>query len=119
MPDPRPDRAHVVILTAGALPGAEPPQPYPTQLAVVSAALTGNDTPGDPELAAAYWRAGWEQAAKEHRVVAVYVLPGEEAAARFAAFMTAEVDPAYARAASCPVDELLRHAENCAGRVIA
>jgi hypothetical protein len=134
MPDQRP---HVVILTAGALPGQDTPDPHATQLAAVPAlkvTLTRlNDLGvhgGDPgrdvavgaaldAMAAAYWRAGWADAAKEHRVVAVYVLPDGEEAARFAAFMTGEVDPAYHRAASSPVDELLRHAENCAGRVIS
>ena len=130
MPDRSNDRAHVVILTAGALPGAPAPEPLAHHLAGVQtathhlldqlAALGLDDSPAKRAAAggclapfmAALWKLGYGEAAKAHRVVATWVVPGDRAAAdRFARFVTREIDPAYVATALDPADELLRQWE--------
>ena len=114
---------HVVILTGGGVPGEEdnPPEPHENDLALAldrAAAAAGVDEVGGYRndwvartVAAEAFKVGYHQAAMLHRVVAVYVVDGEEAAARFAAVMTAEVDPVYPRKAADPMLELLKCAE--------
>jgi hypothetical protein len=129
---------HVVILTGGGTPGEQdrPPEPGRMDLALAldragvseydrDIIMAGRDvdrlTPANARLlavAAEAFKAGYRQAAMLHRVVAVWVLPGLPAAQRFAAFITAQVDPAYVRTAGDPLPELLAALDNQTGRTI-
>lgn len=124
---------HVVILTGGALPGQPTPDPTSIDLLAVNGVLhdtmtqlasLGVDTDhgvGDV-LAAhsrAYWRAGWEQAAKLHRPAAVWVLGDEVEAGRFAGLVTEAADLAYVMPARSAMHEALTAFENKTGRVIS
>ena len=107
---------YVVILTSGALPGQETPQPgrIDIDLALQRSGLAVRTDAEDAlarKVAAVAFRHGYERGARDHRVVAAYVLDGEGTAARFAEFVTREIDPAYVTVARSPLDELFASAE--------
>lgn len=106
-------RPCVVILTGGALPMSDPDGPHPHEIEL---ALERSGAAAIPDALEAHlarriageaFLVGWHAAAKEHRVVQVYVIDDGPEAARFAEFITREVDPAYVRRAASPVAELL------------
>lgn len=106
-------RPYVVILTGGALPGQQDADPHPNdiELALQRAGVAGTLGPLDATLARVVageaFRVGWHAAAQLHRVVAVYALEDEGEAAWFAAFCSADVDPAYVRRAASPLTAAL------------
>lgn len=101
------DRAHVVILTGGAPPD---PHGHDIDLALTRAGAASTASPASlaRKIAAEGFRHGYHRAAQDHHVVAAWVLPGAKEAARFAAFVTREIDPAFVTPAMDPADELLR-----------
>jgi hypothetical protein len=115
---------HVVILTGGATPGGTSPE-IPDMPEYKMAAIM--DDPGrylsdDVVVAAkagvlAGWAAGFREAAILHRVVAVWVLPDDVEARRFAELVTGQIDPAYVRRALSPMAEVLAIGEQFAREV--
>jgi hypothetical protein len=103
---------YVVILTGGALPGQDhgTPEGYQVDLALQHAGCASGDKMGR-HVAGKAWRLGYAEAAKLHRVVAVYVLDDADDARRFAEFVTREIDPAYVKTAVSPLGELFAVAE--------
>jgi hypothetical protein len=104
---------YVVILTGGALPGstehAGPPR-HQLDLAIER----GTSKDGNPVLrhvAEEAWLLGYAEAAKLHRAIAAWIVDGKDDAARFAEFVTHEIDPAYVIAARSPLGEMLASAE--------
>jgi hypothetical protein len=148
------NQPYVVLLTGGYQPGDEdnPPDPGEVDMAlardraaariaaVVDAEVIGED--GQPEqypapdedefVAREAFRIGFHQAAQLGRVVAVWVVADPDTAARFARFITSEVDPAsfvqatdppaplapFVRRAGDPLAEALVAYEGSTGRVI-
>jgi hypothetical protein len=114
---------HVVILTGGGLPDEETPGPHrnDVDLALQRAGCDLATVPDNAvlrQIVAEAFKVGYHQAAMLHRVVAVWVLPDQAGAERFAKFVTAEVDPAYVRQAGDPLAELLTAYDNSTGRII-
>jgi hypothetical protein len=110
-------RPFVVLLTGGALPGQGIPDPQPNDIELALFAVSPGPLPAlDAHLArrvaAEAFRVGWEQAAKLHRTVAVYVLEDGEEARGFAEFMSREVDPVHVMRGSSPLAETLAATEN-------
>ena len=109
---------HVVILTGGARPGDERANPPVYQLDL---AIEGAGTHPEPAIMARRiaeegWQAGYAEAAKLQRVIAVWVVDDEADAKRFAEFVTREVDPAFVIRAQSPLAEVLTGAEVLRGR---
>lgn len=108
------DDRWAVILTGGGLPDENIPEPHRNDIDL--ALDRAGDGPCDPGLArsiaAEAFRIGYRQAAMLHRVMSVFAVPGgQEQAEAFAAWLTREIDPAYARRLADPLDELLRSAQ--------
>jgi hypothetical protein len=111
--------AYVVILTGGALPGQEAPEAdrVDIDVSLQRAELAIRTVAEDAlarKVAAAAFRHGYERGARDHRVVAAYVVDGEDDAARFAEFVTREIDPAYVTAGRSPLGEMLHAATEVA-----
>lgn len=109
---------YVVILTGGARPGDERADPPGYQLDL---AIEGAGTHADPavlarRIAEEGWQIGYVEAAKRQRVRAVWVVDAEGDAARFAEFVTREIDPAYVARSLSPLAEMLTAAEALRGR---
>ncbi len=107
---------YVVILTGGALPDAETPQPHRNDIdvAIQRAGLAVRTDAEDAlarKAAAAAFRLGYHHGARDHRTVAAWVLGDEDEAAGFAEFVTREIDPAYVTKARSPLTEMLAAAE--------
>jgi hypothetical protein len=106
-------RPCVVLLTGGALPMKYDDNPHPNdiELALERAGVAGELGPLDATLArtvaAEAYKGGWHNAAREHRVVAVYVIDDGAEAARFAEFLTREIDPAHVMRARSALAELM------------
>ena len=102
---------YVVILTGGALPGQEAhADPSHSDLdIIVERGNTSGVSPDvrDRHIAEEGWLRGYAEAAKLHRTVAAWVVDGEDDAARFAEFVTREIDPAYVTAGRSPLGEML------------
>jgi hypothetical protein len=107
----------VVILTGGALPGQPTPDPAPAdiEMAMTVAGVGAWSAPLDAHMAriavGEALKIGWANAADAHQVVSVFVIGDDLEAARFAAFMSGEVDPAYVLGTRSPLPELLAHYE--------
>lgn len=108
-------RPWAVILTGGALPGEDTPEPgnLERDLAAFRAGITPETliAPQVAVYAREMYRAGYARAAQAHRVVAVWVVDGTERADRFAQWVTREIDPAYVSLVSDPLAEMLRAAD--------
>jgi hypothetical protein len=102
----------VVILTGGALPGRETPEAtrLDIDVAIQRAGLAVRTEAEDAlarKVAAAAFRHGYDQGARDHRTVAAWIVDGEDDAAAFARFVTRDVDPAYVIKPRSPLAELL------------
>jgi hypothetical protein len=107
---------YVVILTGGALPGQETPEPTRIDIDVaIQRAGVAIRTAAEDELvrkvAAAAFGHGYHGGARDHRMVTAWVVDSEDDAAGFAAAITRDVDPAYVIKARSPLAELLAAAE--------
>jgi hypothetical protein len=101
---------YVVILTGGARPGDESSRIGPASHQLDLAIERGAHP--DPavmlrHVAEEAWQIGHAEAAQLQRIVAAWVVDGKDDAARFAEFVTHEIDPAYVIAARSPLGELL------------
>jgi hypothetical protein len=117
------ERPCVVILTGGAAPmssGSADPHPADIELALEHAGVAGTMGPLDAALArrvaGAAFKAGWHRSAQLHRAVAVYVFDDGAEAARFARWLTGEVDPAHVMRARSPVGEMIIAADAAKAR---
>lgn len=129
---------YVVLLTGGAQPGDTDKGPSsldmdllaPDRAAAVAALATlviagatldaedANIASALDRLIAAAWRRGHAEATRANAIPALWVIDGEDTARRFAAFVTAEIDPAIVRRAADPLGQALTAHENNAGRII-